>query len=262
MVIVMSIQISELLLKFPFLSKEVFIVSPHSDDVCYSLAGFLKNIYRSALSMTICTVFSQSDYTLSSSKEPCVDLISAIRKREDIVFQNMIGHGIKMQWLDYQDAPLRGHNVELTCFVDKFTKSDKYYKEAFKKYVLTVLDKGLVSMIICPMAIGNHIDHLIVNQVITDLLYNGDLRNNQVLFYEDLPYANEQNKPDFHVFFNKISNKLGMKLFHIDINVEEHVVFKWLSIASYTSQMDLNDWCLIMRRLKELNGSERLYYLK
>jgi len=240
-------------------NRKIFAISPHSDDLSYSISGILKSIQRVTQDITLCTVFSLSDYILTDITDVNVVTVTNLRKNEDTKFKSKLSQNINMIWLDYEDAPLRGHNVELSCHVDKPTYLDIRQKQKIVEYLKRELAHYKDPLIFSPMSIGNHIDHIIVNESITDLVCEGFFKKNQVLFYEDLPYAEYHKNVEYKSLLNKISNKMETKIQNVDISVKEHIAFKWAAITSYVSQMDLNAWQMIMRRLKELGGCERLY---
>lgn len=232
----------------------VIAISPHSDDVAYSITGTLKKIVGVGCKVILCTIFSRSDYILSSKKNDySVDDISRIRRNEDQEFIDSFYGKMGGLWLDYKDAPLRGYLADNTCHITVMNEIDNLQKENLYQYLLNLVNNNTNCMIIGPMAIGRHIDHIIAKEAILHLISNGRIEKDRVLFYEDLPYANDPNHSQY-IFKGEFLS--------VDVYVEPESHFKWRSIGFYPSQMGISDWCLIMKRLVDLKICERLFYIQ
>src|SRR5262249_34456258 len=80
-------------------SAGVTVVSPHSDDAAFSVAGLLRLCHARGKPITVITCFARSSYA------PAVMIrtarrVSSIRKREDSAFIALFGTVGRMCWLD------------------------------------------------------------------------------------------------------------------------------------------------------------------
>ena len=113
--------------------------------------------------------------------------VSAVRKREDVAWNKLLGGGVRWTDLDLLDAPLR-----LACAVDEVLtvpvrpgdRAQARVAGAVAKLARAAETEKIA--ILLPLAVGNHIDHRIVRDAGLQMLLNAA---QPVAFYEDLPYA-------------------------------------------------------------------------
>lgn len=156
------------------------LVSPHSDDIAYSLGGTLLQDYFYGPVLMV-TVFTRSNFTLCV-KLSNSELISRIRHLEDVQFTDK--NKIRLLGFPFSEAPLRGmsrREIFSNIKPDSYTVfSDVYHalSELIKSYPC--------DLIVSPMGLGNHIDHVIVSNICNKIAQEN---NKKIVFYEDLPYA-------------------------------------------------------------------------
>ncbi len=187
-------------MELPELNGHLLVICPHFDDACFSVGGLLYK--RSFASITILTVFSKSYHApknwfsylafkfadhcqLTTLKRLIVNLISLQRKKEDFNFCRRIG--AIQSTLPFNDSSLRG--LPPYCCLDKCTfSSDPLFSN-----VVFELQKWIISnkfsSILCPLAVGNQLDHLIVLYAVLSILKNNNHSKINAFFYEDLPYS-------------------------------------------------------------------------
>lgn len=176
-------------------------LSPHHDDICFSLAGTVL-AYGGG---TLINIFSRSDYVAlpfeatlkilsnqtdfkSSSFSKKSDLVSELRRLEDEEFCHHTG--LKRHDLNLNDAALRGD--------DPFTHQDAEIINESKEVgqaMLPILEQILnahgnqsPTNLYTPIGIGGHRDHLSCLMAVLELPIRIKQRLNMV-FYEDLHYA-------------------------------------------------------------------------
>lgn len=156
------------------------LVSPHSDDIAYSIGGSLLQdfLFRPILMVT---VFPKSNYS------PCIrkgnsETISNMRHLEDVEFTNKLN--IEFKSFHFSEPSLRGYS-DRDIFSNNNPNSDPIYMEVY--YCLSELIKSYkCKLIVSPIGLGKHIDHVIVS----DICYKISKENNiKIIFYEELPYA-------------------------------------------------------------------------
>lgn len=112
---------------------------------------------------------------------------SAVRRREDIAWNKLLGGRLKITDLDMLDAPLR-----LACAVDEVLTVEIRPGDRAVARIAGSLRKlaekaeaGKLALVL-PLALGDHIDHRVVHQAAIEALRGAPL---PIAFYEDLPYA-------------------------------------------------------------------------
>jgi LmbE family N-acetylglucosaminyl deacetylase len=183
----------------PCFSGKTLVICPHFDDACFSIGGLL--VKRKSGETTVLTVFSKSQSSPNSLllrsvsraskvlkvnllKEITTEYVSMIRKKEDWQFCDNVGAAQKI--LPFKDSALRGYTKPLLINEDRICK-DPVYRAVFREIEKYVFSK-VYDSISCPLAIGNHVDHLIVLKAFLQIIkQNRSIP--KVVFYEDLPYA-------------------------------------------------------------------------
>jgi hypothetical protein len=169
-------------------SPHDLFLSPHSDDLCFSL-GALAFRRRAG---TLLTVFSKSTYLAPGRRPLVVRLqdVSSRRSAEDAAFASACGLAVRESGLD--DAMARGRKV----FDLSPAEKDAARLEAQLVPALLDLASGTAAgenerpWLFCPAGIGGHIDHVILCMAVARHI-EPLTRRWRVCFYEDLFYAAE-----------------------------------------------------------------------
>lgn len=175
------------------------LVSPHSDDVAFSLGGALLQDYFHGPFLMV-TVFTKSNFS------PCIkifdsEIISKIRHLEDVEFADRLQ--IKFQSFSFSEPPLRGYSRR-DIFANNDPASDPIYTEVY--HALSKLIRSCeCELIVSPMGLGNHIDHIIVCNICCRIARENNIK---IVFYEDLHYASHMTFKQIKVRANSISPDL------------------------------------------------------
>lgn len=164
---------------------DVFL-SPHSDDICFSLGAFA----RSRRAGLLLTVFPVSPYVPGAPRDDRsrVREITRLRLAEEARFATECG--LDHRCLDFEDSMARGDAAFNPA--GAATIADGIEPALMGALMRTALGRrpGLRPWLFCPAGIGDHVDHLAVTLVIA--------RNAQTLagrfriaYYEDLHYASD-----------------------------------------------------------------------
>jgi LmbE family N-acetylglucosaminyl deacetylase len=208
----------------------ILAISPHSDDVAFSLGAYL--LGQCAVShIQLVTVFSISKSTTDEIiKDSAV--ISEIRKAEDSRFVESLGQAMRVVWLDREDAPLRLHIPDEAVF----NFEPPYIDLSEVWYVLNKVkvEYGSFDLLLAPMALGCHIDHVIVRNTALKLLEEGL----PVVFYEDLPYAADFSLAEIDEHAEQLGSLAGKKLELFTIETGMTIGKKIALLSCYRSQMD------------------------
>lgn len=159
---------------------KTILVSPHSDDIAYSIGGtLLQNFFNRPILMV--TIFTKSNYS------PCIkmsdsEIISKVRHLEDVGFADKLE--INFQCLNFNEPPLRGYS-RMDIFTKNNPASDPIYTEVHNT-LLKLIKSYPCDLIVSPMGLGNHIDHIMLCDICRRIAEENNIR---IVFYEDLQYA-------------------------------------------------------------------------
>jgi hypothetical protein len=160
---------------------DVTVLSPHRDDAVFSLYICLSRWRKSPLRITILNFFTQSAYAPYAPPNSC-NSISSLRAREDRYAINAIDPRIRIKSAKLMDAPLRLNIAAArVCDPELRTYGDSHDLQTISMFMQANIARGLA---IAPLALGNHVDHLLVHNAAVRSLPGKNLA-----FYEDLPYA-------------------------------------------------------------------------
>lgn len=162
-------------------------LAPHCDDICFSLGAFVLRRRKGVL----LTLFSQSGYvaqprTVAELGDDRIAAISSLRQREDLAFTEQTGLRLCFGGLD--EAPLRGHAPFDTAKVEDDARQldEAVVAAIFAAAMERPTDRR--PWLFCPMAIGGHIDHMVILKIVLRH-YNALRARWRIAFYEDLHYA-------------------------------------------------------------------------
>ncbi len=175
-------------------SKRVLVIEPHSDDGTFSAGGVLAKFFSEGSIITSLCIFSKQ-----AAKE-------AIRKKEAERIYKDIFYG----------------DVIFADFIDGFYRTGEDIKgnymgefNAVKKKITECIKQFQPDIVLGPLAIGDHVDHRIVNSVL--MTYYKKERNFEIWFYEDYPYCWEDRERFLNTAFGLL--KRGkMRLQYVDIS--------------------------------------------
>ncbi len=170
--------------------KHIYL-SPHHDDVCFSLATTIsKNI-----DSHIFNIFTRSNFTFQKidsqlNPDQIIENVSKIRDLEDETFAKTLAIGRSN--FSLIDASVKGLNpFDLADIQDEINDiSSQILPDLFEMLNQSKSD----NFIYCPMGVGKHRNHL--STLISILDNFNDLHSrSKVFFYEELPYSsNKYNK--------------------------------------------------------------------
>jgi hypothetical protein len=87
-----------------------------------------------------------------------------------------------------------------------------------------------------PLGIGGHIDHVIAR----DAVCHSSIGLKPLIFYEDLPYAGRVHRGIACEAAQKVSDKIGRKLYAKDISTSIPIAKKIAAISHYRSQVTVD----------------------
>lgn len=228
------------------LDELTVLVSPHSDDLAYSIGGaILKRIFLEP--MIGVTVFTRSEHfnygvhglssMIANSLPRPIPIIryfnrnlstleiTRYRKKEDLRFFRSVS--IPRVDLNLSEAPLRGFRNPLSVsnIISQAKNEVSSELHLFMTRLLSNVTKG---SLILPLGLGGHIDHRIVRDTCTSL--RSDF---QKIYYEDLPYAANLVLEDI----SKIASSFNQRLEPHIHNIQDVFADKIQNLKLYRSQV-------------------------
>jgi hypothetical protein len=240
--------------------SELTIVSPHRDDVPFSLYLSLSRWRSLPLKLNVATVFTVSTYAPRATA-PASDFdnvrstVTSIRKREDRWVFRLIDKTIKLEDLQFLDAPLRLEiSADAVCIpqgppIESRPEVDML-SQRFRKYFL----RGLV---LAPLALGDHVDHLTVRAAAIKTSFPYKLG-----FYEDLPYATWVSEGTLRKAVSYAEHSTGMPLKSFLVRRKGYIFRKRSIVSRYQSQLGRNEALTIARFAAKYGSGERIWIPK
>ncbi len=166
----------------------VLVLSPHRDDAAFSCGLLLRALLSAEAHVLLANICTVSDYApyLTQSAMDRVQQVTRAREQEDVVFAAGISQDanageslVSLIDLHWQDAPLRWSVDAAEVVEPSPVRPDERDTLAHAFLQLAACD-----CVLAPVGVGGHVDHLLVRDAARQAF-----SPEQLLFYEDLPYA-------------------------------------------------------------------------
>ena len=185
-------------------TAEVIVVSPHPDDAPLSLGGRMLarrlGARKAGVADLVINVFSRTAWTRFPRQLADAEHIAAVRAEEEELVARL-AH-LRLRMLGLPEAMLRGHKLA-DVFTAAFTQDDDIVRGQLTNALTKLAAANPKATWYLPLGIGNHIDHRIVQQGSLAALQQARVPEEQILFYEELPYAvKEKTDGDFIATLN------------------------------------------------------------
>jgi LmbE family N-acetylglucosaminyl deacetylase len=215
------------------LIKTIFI-SPHSDDIALSIGGTIAvNLFEQPFE--IVTIFSKSVATCFRDNN--LASVSKIREMEDTKYAATIG--AKINLLNFPDSSIRGYKKGTLDIPEDFDEmSDPIFFEVYNS-LSNILSVHPEADIVCPLGIGNHVDHILVLNVCTRLCVEN---NRRITYYEDLPYVALIKLKDVQQRVNTLSNKYKLEIKPRKVDITNKMNHKISNLRFYSSQISCTNF--------------------
>ena len=130
---------------------KISILSPHFDDAAYALTLHISGIIKSGIPLTVINCFTVTSWTAFPVDAKGRKEISLMREHEDVAFYSQFNTPVTFVNLNLLDAPLRNEYI----FQYKQLEPDEWM---LVKELRERLQDHIDGLVLCPLAIGNHID--------------------------------------------------------------------------------------------------------
>jgi SAM-dependent methyltransferase len=221
--------------KFESSPEHFIFLSPHLDDAVLSCGNLILKLKLLKKKVSIITVFTeassktqtpQANRYLHGCKYKNPIKLFSDRRKEDVKANKLLGTPYKhlgftdAAWRQTGGRPIYPNGIKQ--FLGIVSKKDSHLVELIHKKVLKILPQGNTCLILAPLGIGGHVDHLITKKVAEKILL-------PVIFWEDFPY-NINNKNTGWILF-----KQNPKLI---FNINDNWDAKLKIIKTYKSQLE------------------------
>lgn len=230
-------------LSMPWIPAEygrVIVVSPHMDDAILSCGGLLSQLIpqMDCLTVTVCTA---DPVGVDPQNPPHGIALPSLRRDEEV--SAMAALGCKLVQLDLLDAIYRKdvHSGQvlyptMNSIWSMPRPEDAEHRQALRSRLLSLLGQPAQrpTLLISPLSVGHHIDHVLCTQVALSVAANLD----HILLYEDFPYVVDDGQ---HVGIadtpQKALQRLGLT--GVQSYAQECITDKKISwISHYRSQIE------------------------
>lgn len=217
-------------------------LSPHLDDAVLSCGATIYSQTRAGEWVTVITVMAGSapNALLTEYARELRDRWGyaqdpiAQRRQEDL--QALAHLGAQAHHLPFLDCPYRQHPesheplypTEASIFGELHQAESSFHLELLRALMPMVPAEAGVR-IYAPLAVGHHVDHLLVRRVAVALLKRGY----DVTFYEDYPYAGDEGR----VLASLSGARRTWWSMLIAGHDQQALEAKWRAISCYRSQL-------------------------
>ena len=211
--------------------RRVTILSPHLDDAVFSLTHAIARWCSLAVEITVVNFFTRSEYgprivLHGATQEAGRAQISADRVREDRRVLRTIGSQIRIVDYSLLDGPIR-RRTSLQAVFDPNSMAVVASEVASLKLLIEKYIRK--SLVLAPLGLGNHLDHLTVKAAALIAA-----KNNRLGFYEDAPYVRWVRSDEI---YQRVS-ETGIDLAPRFVSATRSSRFKKCIVASYQTQID------------------------
>lgn len=163
----------------------VLYLSPHRDDIAYSLAGRILAGTDPAESGIAMTVFTKSTFAPYAEPGLGMDEITALRRMEEERFCRALN--LECAGLSFAEAPLRGYKTVDDLFVSHSQAWNDPIIPSLLSEFRALVGRIRPERVYAPLGIAGHVDHL-ATRFAAQMAFEDAC---PLLFYEDLPYVGE-----------------------------------------------------------------------
>jgi LmbE family N-acetylglucosaminyl deacetylase len=165
------------------MASRILLLSPHPDDIAWSLGGTLARLAESGAEVWTLTFFTRSAYA-PGSRATGVEQVTAVRAAEEQDWA--AAHGVRLLRGDLPDSCLRGFDDLTELGADP----EPEVRAAADRLLHAVVEEHPPDAVVAPGSRGGHVDHAAVRLAAAELP-----PGLPVLHYDDLPYAVQLTPP-------------------------------------------------------------------
>ena len=161
----------------------VLFLSPHPDDVAWSLGATVSALAGARAELHVLTLFGRSRYAPGHAVHGTL-AASGVRAGEEARWAELAG--VRLWRRDHPDATLRGFDDD----TEMGQTPEPSLVERLRDDIDAVIDAIEPRLVVAPLGVGSHVDHAAVREAALRLRKQPSLA-----WYEDLPYAAMREPP-------------------------------------------------------------------
>jgi len=221
---------------------DILYLSPHLDDAALSCGGSIHQQARAGLAVAVLTVFAGSPRTVFRS--PFAQGLEArwgaegdaiaMRRQEDVEAMSILG-AEPIHW-PYEDAIYRLHTgtgkmlyTDRDAIFGEVSPHDPVKLRALASEIGRLWRRLKRPRLYAMLSAGHHVDHQVVQAAVFHMM---ERENPEVVWYEDYPYAEDQEAVRQAVAQSPLAGLMPESIFLS----EEDLTAKVDAIACYRSQ--------------------------
>ena len=202
------------------------VLSPHADDAALSVGGcLLSGVFRPPV--TLATVFGRSNYASGGFQSDWRE-VTNLRKSEDLAYSSLIG--LALRFLELPEAGLRDDVDHPGVWAEDVSEPFAAPPE-LAEVLGSLLEEFSPALLVAPLGIGCHRDHLLVQRAARK---TGELAGHDVVYYEDLPYAERLTNRELSQHARAVDNRLEPWR----VSISQVLDRKIQALDCYPSQLD------------------------
>ncbi len=155
----------------------VLLLSPHPDDIAWSLGATTTRLHAAGAELFALTFFGETRYAPGHPAHGST-AVTEVREAEERAWAGWAGVRLHRHLLP--DASLRGYDDDTEMGAEPEADMVAAVRERLRAELLAVEP----ALIVAPLAIGGHVDHSAVRHAVSSMTFDTGL-----VWYEDLPYA-------------------------------------------------------------------------
>ncbi|WP_424186894.1 PIG-L deacetylase family protein [Actinokineospora sp. G85] len=159
------------------MAETALLLSPHPDDVAWSLGGAVRGLADAGVVLVARTFFGTTRYAPGHPAHGTLEAVEVRAGEEDAW---AAWAGVRLTRHDLPDASLRGYTDETEMGAEPAAE----VVDSATALLGAALDATAPDLVLAPLAVGGHVDHAAVRQAVLRLA-----PATPVVWYEDLPYA-------------------------------------------------------------------------
>ena len=243
-------------------SAGTILISPHPDDIAYSVGGTMLTELLPRPFLVV-SPFTQSIFAPYHTGAHQMAAVTSIREKEDIAFTENVGS--RLIWWDFPDSGLevdKGDGkfpllflsalffewpsprsalalstVRVTAklplnlkhpLIFEGARFDRRYADV-EAGISKLLDEHRDCVLVSPLGLGYHPDHVIVSRACRKLRHHAA----KVYFYEDLPYASKYSTEQIAQYAHRLDSRLRP----VRVDIGRVVESKIRNLSFYGSQV-------------------------
>lgn len=224
-----------------------FVISSHMDDAALSLGSAL---LAGSLGKepTIVNVFSRSNYTTDNAGTGDVEVITEIRKAEEMRACQLMRANV--EFLDFEEVLVRGVVKANELLKKRLNPARDPIYGRVAETLTALVETVMPAIVIFPLALGGHVEHRLLNNIGRDFLSSG---KTNIAFYEDLPYASTTTIRKIERVARRLNRNL-VSFALAGVEIEKKISL----LKTYESQMREKDLSMI-RQYHAFRGDEHLW---